>query len=100
MDRFGVEEVENFIDCCLSIEDLIDIHSPFIKRRDDDDRYDFRDTATTKRTTHRRPARFQAKDYMDSFVNPPRRMAARSRAEAATEQQKKAATSRRSRCAT
>ena len=32
MDRFGVEEVENFIDACLSIEDLIDIHSPFIKR--------------------------------------------------------------------
>ncbi|MFI4874750.1 MAG: SpoVR family protein, partial [Blastopirellula sp. JB062] len=29
MDRFGVEEVENFIDNCLSVEDLIDIHSPF-----------------------------------------------------------------------
>ena len=25
MDRFGVEEVEDFIDACLSIEDLIDI---------------------------------------------------------------------------
>src|SRR6478609_1816620 len=35
MDRFGVEEVENFIDCCLSLEDLIDIYSPHIKRRDD-----------------------------------------------------------------
>src|SRR5215213_9088495 len=32
IDRFGVEEVETFIDACLSIEDLIDIHSPFIKR--------------------------------------------------------------------
>ena len=42
MDRFGVEEVETFIDACLSIEDLIDIHSPFIKRRDDKTRYDFR----------------------------------------------------------
>ena len=35
MDRLGVEEVEKFIDACLSIEDLIDIHSPFIKRHDD-----------------------------------------------------------------
>ena len=34
MDRFGVEEVETFIDACLSIEDLIDVHSPFIKRFD------------------------------------------------------------------
>ena len=32
MDRFGVEEVETFIDICLSLEDLIDPHSPFIKR--------------------------------------------------------------------
>ena len=36
MDRFGVEEVETFIDACLSIEDLIDIHSPFVKRFDQD----------------------------------------------------------------
>ncbi len=35
MDRFGVEEVEKFIDACLSIEDLIDIHSPFIKRHEE-----------------------------------------------------------------
>ena len=33
MDRFGVDEVEAFIDACLSIEDLIDIHSPFIQPR-------------------------------------------------------------------
>src|SRR5689334_24174202 len=45
MDRFGVEEVENFIDSCLSIEDLIDMHLPFIKRRDDVSRYDFKKAA-------------------------------------------------------
>ena len=33
MDQEGVETVEEFIDACLSIEDLIDIHSPFIRRR-------------------------------------------------------------------
>ncbi|HEY4232697.1 MAG TPA: SpoVR family protein, partial [Lacipirellulaceae bacterium] len=41
MDEVGVEEVEEFIDACLSIEDLIDIHSPFIRRRDEVNRYDF-----------------------------------------------------------
>lgn len=33
IDRFGYEPVEEFIDACLSIEDLIDPHSQFIKRR-------------------------------------------------------------------
>ena len=41
MDRQGVEEVETFIDACLSIEDLIDIHSPFIKRYDARNQYNF-----------------------------------------------------------
>jgi len=35
MERFGVETVETFIDACLSVENLIDIYSPFIKRRDE-----------------------------------------------------------------
>ena len=35
MERYGEETVENFIDSCLSLENLIDIHSPFIKRRDE-----------------------------------------------------------------
>ena len=33
MDRVGEGEVEDFIDVCLSVEDLIDPHSPFIRRR-------------------------------------------------------------------
>jgi stage V sporulation protein R len=35
IDRYGYGEVESFIDTCISIEDLIDIHSPFINRRAD-----------------------------------------------------------------
>src|SRR5437868_13995283 len=68
MDRFGVEEVETFIDACLSIEDLIDIYAPHIKRRDDKARYEFRDSVEEE---HDGPiaTRFQAKSYMDSFVN-------------------------------
>src|SRR6187431_2445623 len=44
MDRFGVEEVESFIDACLSIEDLIDIYAPHIKRRDNKQRFNFKDS--------------------------------------------------------
>ena len=69
MDRFGVEEVEEFIDVCLSIEDLIDIHSPFIQRYDKADKYEFRDNTDEEHTSS--DGRFQAKSYMDSYVNPP-----------------------------
>ncbi|MCA9223287.1 MAG: SpoVR family protein [Planctomycetales bacterium] len=69
MDRFGVEEVEEFIDSCLSIEDLIDIHSPFIKRYDSKSRYEFREH--TEVSEDDRPSgKFQAKSYMDAYVNP------------------------------
>ena len=73
MDRFGVEVVEDFIDACLSIEGLIDIHSPFIKRSDErDNRYDFQsavdaDTASSDGGEHR----FPAKSYMEEYINPP-----------------------------
>lgn len=65
MDRFGVEEVENFIDICLSIEDLIDIHAPFIRRSDDGRRADGE--------VHDEPLvpRLKAKPHMDPYINPP-----------------------------
>src|SRR5687768_2359028 len=68
MDEVGVEEVEEFIDACLSVEDLIDIYSPFIRRREKKDQYDF--TGDKKDEEMDKPPRYQAKDYMDSFVNP------------------------------
>ncbi len=34
VDRYGADRVEAFIDCCLSLENLIDPHWPFIRRRD------------------------------------------------------------------
>ncbi len=59
MDRFGVEEVEKFIDACLSIEDLIDIHSPFIKRADDKPKYDFKRRRRRRAAADARPLRRQ-----------------------------------------
>jgi stage V sporulation protein R len=67
MERHGEETVENFIDSCLSLENLIDMHSPFIKRRDDVSRYDFQPEDGEEFA----PVRFQSKGYMDSYVNPP-----------------------------
>ncbi|MBX3432524.1 MAG: SpoVR family protein [Pirellulales bacterium] len=67
-DEIGVEPVEQFIDACLSLEDLIDIHSPFIQRRERQDRYNFQED---RREDERTGApRFRSKDYMDSFINP------------------------------
>src|SRR5499426_3065699 len=69
MDRFGVEEVETFIDACLSIEDLIDIYAPHIKRREEKTKYEFRDSVEEE-PEQPTATRFAAKTYMDSFVNP------------------------------
>src|SRR5215831_1963200 len=38
IDRYGVETVEDFIDACLSLENLIDPHAEFIERRERRDR--------------------------------------------------------------
>ena len=70
MDRFGVEVVEDFIDACLSVEDLIDIHAPFIKRFEESTKYEFRDATDVEGATSGDPARFRAKSYMDPFINP------------------------------
>jgi stage V sporulation protein R len=34
VDRYGTDKVEAFIDCCLSLENLIDVHWPCIRRRE------------------------------------------------------------------
>ncbi len=65
IDRFGIEVVENFVDACLSLENLIDRHSTGIKRRKDrksSTAPDEDDIAT--------PAKIKAKSYMDRYINP------------------------------
>ena len=68
VDRFGYEEVERFIDRCLSVEDLIDPHLPFATPREERARHA---EEQRKRREQAPPAdRFEAKPYMDEFVNP------------------------------
>ncbi len=65
MARHGVEPVEELIDVCLSLENLIDPYSPFIVRHapetPDDEEVESSDVEVP---------RLKAKDYMESFINP------------------------------
>lgn len=63
-DRYGDETVEEFIDVCLSLENLIDIHSPHIRR------HRMAGVAGAERDAGE-VARLRSKDYMDHYINPP-----------------------------
>lgn len=64
MARLGQEVVEDFIDTCLSLENLIDPMSPFIVRK--------RDAAKDAEEGDGDDVpRLRAKQYMDKFINPP-----------------------------
>src|ERR1700674_2591703 len=66
VEKHGEDEVETFVDRCMSIDDLIDVHSTAIRRRQDTSRYDFNqpEDEEVKLT------RFKSKAYMDSYINP------------------------------
>lgn len=68
MDKYGEDEVEDFIDVCLSIENLIDPHLPGIRRRPRPEQEDDEDEPAIVTW---RPGELPAKDYMESFINPP-----------------------------
>lgn len=65
MNKYGITEVESFIDKALSVQYEIDQYSPFIKRSWD--RADFEEDGR-ERELPRIPVK---RDYMDRFVNPP-----------------------------
>ena len=52
----------------MSIDDLIDVHSAAIRRRDDVSRYDF--TPENEEDDALKPTRFKSKAYMDDYINP------------------------------
>lgn len=66
MDRYGQETVEDFIDACLSIENLIDRYSPYIRKETQIERQ--------RGEEQKQKDRFKVsleKDYMDEYINPP-----------------------------
>ena len=68
VEKVGEDEVEGFFDRCMSIDDLIDIHSTAIRRRDKSSRYDFESPADEDEAM--KLTRFKSKDYMDDYINP------------------------------
>ncbi len=64
IDQHGLENVENFIDVCLSLENLIDYHSPYIKRRIEEDS---QNGAQQQKAVKKLPS----KKYMEKYINPP-----------------------------
>src|SRR5262249_17793031 len=66
-EKYGEDEVEAFVDRCMSIDDLIDVHSTAIRRREEVSRYDF---TPEQEDDSLKPTRFKSKDYMDDYINP------------------------------
>ena len=67
-EKYGEDEVEKFVDRCMSIDDLIDVHSVAIRRREPASRYDF--TPESEEGDGDQAMRFKSKDYMDAYINP------------------------------
>lgn len=61
MDKVGFEEVESFIDVCKSLESLIDVHLPFIKRP----------SPVPIPQEAQSYQKIKSKGYMEQYINPP-----------------------------
>ncbi|HYG76831.1 MAG TPA: SpoVR family protein [Planctomycetota bacterium] len=66
-ERYGHDTVEAFLDCCLSIENMIDIHSTYIRRQEE---VKAASQLTEEDDDTLKVERIRSKDYMDRFVNP------------------------------
>ena len=69
IEREGYETVERWIDTCLSMEDLIDPHSAFIRRPPEGSE---RLPKPGREEYNVGFTRFPAKPYMDRYINPPK----------------------------
>jgi stage V sporulation protein R len=72
IERHGLEQVESFVDACLSLDNLIDIHAAGIRRR-------AVPSAAQVEAAPSNVRRLPAKDYMDTFINPPAYLAEQER---------------------
>jgi len=64
MDRYGMETVENFLDLCLSLEDLIDPNRVFLEAKREPERETEEEAAVAL-------PRIRSKEYLEPFINPP-----------------------------
>ena len=87
IERYGLEPVEAFVDRCLSLENLIDLHSTGIRRPP----ARAVENHGVENTPEASPGlgRLPSKGYMDSYINPPDYLAAVRQQNAAERQQER-----------
>ena len=71
IEKHGYDAVEQWLDVCLSVEDLIDPHSMFLKRGPNDSA-----RSKTRKREEPQSRKFKAKDYLDRWINPPAKLEA------------------------
>jgi len=77
IEREGRDTVERFLDSCLSLENLIDVYAMYVPPRPVPTEEE--KEAEAKRRSMQGIRRFEAKPYMESFINPPQVIAAQLR---------------------
>ncbi|RJO64885.1 MAG: SpoVR family protein [Myxococcales bacterium] len=63
IDRFGLDVVEEFADMALSLENLVDPHSPYIQRK-------AKPMTEEEKRQSREVPKMKAKKYMERYINP------------------------------
>jgi len=63
IEKYGEDKVEEFLDVCLSIDNLIDYYSPFIKRYETPNK-------ENKEEKLEEEYKIKSKSYMDKYINP------------------------------
>ena len=82
MAHHGVQEVEDFIDICLSLENLIDPMSLYIARKPK-----VEEVVVEEGSGPNEVPRLRAKNYMDEYINPPEFLEAQRKRVEAQQQQ-------------
>jgi len=71
IDKLGYETVENFLDVCLSLENLIDYYSPFIKRQNTEERHSSSEPDSEEREIQGKVSKLKVgRSYLDRYINP------------------------------
>jgi stage V sporulation protein R len=74
IEREGYETVEQFIDVCLSLENLIDPYAPFMRRQPDAAARAKANATHVRERAEGSVTRYRAKPYMERYINPPERL--------------------------
>ncbi len=82
IERQGQGPVEQFLDVCLSLDNLIDPYAPFMRRQPQRTK---RETTAVADRPPRTVTRYPAKRYMERWINPPEQLDAEREADEKSE---------------